>query len=256
MLRRHALAHWRCRLRRSARGRVRTGRACLERQRAARHRRPAEVHAGRRIPPVQSRRGDDAAARGEHRRVERLAALRDCGERTPHRRIARPARCRHIKRARHRAGRRGAGLRHREALRLGRDEPGRAVAGSARSARHRDEPPGRAQQFRRRRRRPRALWHRQGVEDQADRVGTLRRDAGIPGERRGAADQGRAGCQARRRRAAAGPQGQRADRAPALRDAGHRPDLAAAAPRHLFHRGPRAADLRPASRSIRRRWCR
>jgi glutamate synthase (NADPH/NADH) large chain len=45
----------------------------------------------------------------------------------------------------------------------------------------------------------------------------------------------------------------RPDRAPALRQAGHRPDLAAAASRHLFDRGPGAADLRPASRSIRRR---
>ncbi len=42
----------------------------------------------------------------------------------------------------------------------------------------------------------------------------------VPGQRRSAADQDRAGRQARRRRPAAGPQGQRADRAAALRDAG------------------------------------
>ena len=37
---------------------------------------------------------------------------------------------------------------------------------------------------------------------------------------------------------------------------GHRPDLAAAAPRHLFDRGPRAADLRPQAGQSRRRWSR
>ena len=86
---------------------------------------------------------------------------------------------------------------------------------------------------------------REDLEDQAGRFGPLRRDAGIPGQRRGAADQDRAGRQARRRRPAARPQGQRHDRAPALRAPGRRPDLAAAASRHLFDRGPGAADLRP-----------
>ena len=41
-----------------------------------------------------------------------------------------------------------------------------------------------------------------------------------------------------------GPQGQRDDRAAALRAARRRTDLAAAASRHLFDRGPGAADLR------------
>ena len=47
------------------------------------------------------------------------------------------------------------------------------------------------------------------IEDQAGRVRPLRRHAGIPGQRRSAADQDRAGRQARRRRPAARPQGQR-----------------------------------------------
>ena len=38
------------------------------------------------------------------------------------------------------------------------------------------------------------------------------------------------------------------DRARAQRDARRRPDLAAAAPRHLLDRGPRAADPRPEER--------
>ena len=42
-----------------------------------------------------------------------------------------------------------------------------------------------------------------------------------------------------------GPQGQRRDRAAAPHPARRRPDLAAAAPRHLLDRGPRAAHLRP-----------
>ena len=45
-----------------------------------------------------------------------------------------------------------------------------------------------------------------------------------------------------------GSQGLSVDREGALRDAGRRPDLAAAAPRHLFDRGPRAAHLRPEER--------
>ena len=132
-----------------------------------------------------------------------------------------------------------------QALRFGRHVARRAVARGARSAGDGDEPARRAQQFRRRRRRSGALRHRAHVEDQAGRLGPLRRHAGIPGQRRSAADQDRAGRQARRRRPAAGPQGQRADRAIALCAARHRADLAAAASRHLFDRGSGAADLRP-----------
>jgi glutamate synthase (NADPH/NADH) large chain len=62
------------------------------------------------------------------------------------------------------------------------------------------------------------------------------------------ADQDGAGCQARRRRPAARPQGRCDGRQDPPLDAGRRPDLAAAAPRHLFDRGPGAADLRPEER--------
>ena len=62
------------------------------------------------------------------------------------------------------------------------------------------------------------------------------------------ADQGRAGRQARRGRPAARPQGRRDHRQDAPFDAGRRPDLAAAASRHLFDRGSGAADLRPEER--------
>ena len=84
--------------------------------------------------------------------------------------------------------------------------------------------------------------------DQAGRLRALRRHDRVPGRRRRAADQGLAGRQARRGRAAARPQGRRRDRAPAPLDARRRPDLAASAPRHLLDRGPRAADPRPALR--------
>ena len=84
--------------------------------------------------------------------------------------------------------------------------------------------------------------------DQAGRLGALRRHGRLPGRRRPAADQDRAGRQARRGRPAARPQGRRADRAAAPLDARRGPDLAAAAPRHLLDRGPRAAHLRPEAR--------
>ena len=62
------------------------------------------------------------------------------------------------------------------------------------------------------------------------------------------ADQDGAGRQARRGRPAARPQGGQDDRQGAALDAGRRPDLAAAASRHLFDRGPGTADLRPEER--------
>ena len=79
---------------------------------------------------------------------------------------------------------------------------------------------------------------------------------GIPDQRRGAADQDRAGREARRGRPAARPQGERHDRAPALCAPRRRTDLAAAAPRHLFHRGSGAVDLRLEAGQSRARWCR
>ena len=79
---------------------------------------------------------------------------------------------------------------------------------------------------------------------QAGGVGPFRRDGGISRQLRHDADQDGAGRQARRRRSAARPQGRRDHRQGSPFDARRRADLAAAAPRHLFDRGPGAADLR------------
>ena len=99
---------------------------------------------------------------------------------------------------------------------------------------------------------PEALRHRQDLQDQADRVRPLRRHRDLPGQRRGAADQDRAGRQARRGRPAAGRQGVADDRRLAPLQAGHAADFAAAAPRHLLDRGSGAADLRPEAGQPRR----
>ena len=82
-------------------------------------------------------------------------------------------------------------------------------------------------------------------QDQAGGERAVRGDGRLPQPLRGAGDQDRAGGEARRGRAAAGDQGDRADREAQAFDAGGEPDLAAAAPRHLLDRGPGAADLRP-----------
>ena len=158
--------------------------------------------------------------------------------------------------ARRRAGaaRRGrAGRRHRQALRHRGDVVRLDLARGARDARHRDERHRRQVEHRRGRRGGRALQAAgrralQALGDQAGRLGPLRRHGGISRQCRHDADQGRAGRQARRGRPAARPQGRCHDRQGAPFDAGRRPDLAAAASRHLFDRGSGAADLRPEER--------
>lgn len=84
--------------------------------------------------------------------------------------------------------------------------------------------------------------------DQAGRLRPLRRHHGVSGQLRHDADQDGARRQARRRRPAARPQGRRNHRQGPAFDAGRRPDLAAAASRHLLDRGPGAAHLRPQER--------
>ena len=84
--------------------------------------------------------------------------------------------------------------------------------------------------------------------DQAGRVGALRGDERVPRQRRRDPDQDVAGGEARRGRAAARLEGVSLDRQGALRDAGRRAHLPAAAPRHLFDRRSGAADLRPEER--------
>ena len=123
----------------------------------------------------------------------------------------------------------------------------------ARDPRDRDEPARRQVEHRRGRRGPRALRpaaqrRLQALGDQAGRVRPLRRHERVPRQRRRPPDQDGAGRQARRGRPAARPQGLPVDREDAALDAGRRPDLAAAAPRHLLDRGPRAAHPRPQER--------
>ena len=135
------------------------------------------------------------------------------------------------------------------------------LARGAYHARHRHEPHRRQVEHRRRRRGGRPLqaaaerrFHALG--DQAGRLRPLRRHRGISRQLRHDADQDGAGRQARRRRPVARPQGRQDHRQGAPFDARRRPDLAAAAPRHLFDRGSRAAHLRPEERQSRRPTCR
>ncbi|MGY4303699.1 glutamate synthase domain-containing protein 1 [Bradyrhizobium sp. USDA 4369] len=157
-----------------------------------------------------------------------------------------------------RPARRGrAGEGHRQAFRHGCDVVRLDLARGAHHARDRYEPDRRQVEHRRRRRGSRPLqaaaqrrFHALG--DQAGRLGPVRRDDGIPRQLRHDADQDGAGREARRRRSAARPQGRRHHRQGAPLDPGRRPDLAAAASRHLLDRGSRAADLRPEERQSRR----
>ena len=149
----------------------------------------------------------------------------------------------------------------------------------AHGARDRDEPHRRQVQHRRGRRGPQALCAGQGgrepavaprprarrsghpaagrrlaqIQDQAGRLGPLRRYRRISRLGRDAADQDRAGREAGRGRPAAGQEGLGVHRRAALLDARRRADLAAAAPRHLLDRGHRAADPRPEERESRGR---
>ena len=143
--------------------------------------------------------------------------------------------------------------RDRQALRHRRDELRLDQPRGAHHARHRHEPHRRQVEHRRGRRGDRSLqaaaqrrFHALG--HQAGGVGPLRRHRRVPGQCRRPPDQDGAGRQARRGRPAARPQGRQEHRARAPLDAGRRPDLAAAAPRHLFDRGSGAAHPRPQER--------
>ena len=93
--------------------------------------------------------------------------------------------------------------------------------------------------------RPRRERRPAAQRDQAGGLGPLRRHQLLPGQRRRAPDQDGAGREARRGRPAPRAQGRRVHREDPLLDAGRRPDLPAAAPRHLLDRGPGAAHPRP-----------
>ena len=99
---------------------------------------------------------------------------------------------------------------------------------------------------------PGTLRHRAQLAREAGGLGPLRRHQPLPRELHRPANQDGAGRQARRGRPAARPQGLSVDRQGALLHARRRPDFAAAAPRHLFDRGPGAADSRFEERQPRR----
>ena len=120
------------------------------------------------------------------------------------------------------------------ALRWRGHVPRCALARGARVAGDCDEPPRRPLQLRRGRRGSGALRHREEFQDQAGGLGSLRRHARIPDERRGPADKNRARRQARRGRTAPRPQGQRHDRPAALCAPRGRAHLPAAASRYLL----------------------
>jgi glutamate synthase (NADPH/NADH) large chain len=165
-----------------------------------------------------------------------------------------------------------AGQGDRQALRHRRDVARLDLDRGAHHAGHRHEPHRRQVEHRRRRRGSErfkplkaARWpessasrassattaqgrRQPALGDQAGGLRPLRRDHRIPGQCRPDPDQDGAGRQARRRRPAARPQGVRVHRLPAPLGAGRRPDLAAAAPRHLLDRGSGAADPRPEER--------
>ena len=146
-----------------------------------------------------------------------------------------------------------SGRLDRQALRHRGDVVRLDLLGSAHHARHRHEPDRRQVEHRRGRRGELALQAAaerrfDALGDQAGGLGSLRRHRRVPGQRRRPADQDRPGRQARRGRPAARPQGRRLDRPGPAFDARGWADLAAAAPRHLFDRGPGAADLRSEER--------
>ena len=151
-----------------------------------------------------------------------------------------------------------AGQDHRAALLDRRHVVRLDLARGAHHARHRHEPHRRQVEHRRRRRGSRPLQaaaerRLHALGHQAGGLGPLRRHRRVSRQLGHDADQDGAGRQARRRRPVARPQGRQDHRQGAPFDARRRPDLAAAAPRHLFDRGPGAAHLRPEERQPDRR---
>ena len=250
------------------------------RRRHRRHRRRERRPARRRVP--EGRRDPRARAPAGRRRVP-VAARRTAAPVQPRHRVPAPALhprppLRHLPRlhaARRRAGREPAdparpvqaAQRHpsgradrrgrvgrvdHHAVQHRRDELRLDQQGGARDPRDRDEPPRRAQQHGRGRR-GRRTSHRPRApqRDQAGRERALRRHEHVPDARDRHPDQDGAGREARRGRPAARQQGLPVDRAHPARHRGRRPDLAAAAPRHLLDRRPQAADLRPQAREPR-----
>ena len=149
-----------------------------------------------------------------------------------------------------RAARRGRiGRIDRQALLDRCDELRVDLEGGARVARDRDEPPGRQVEHRRGRRGPRpAARPRAPQRDQAGRVRAVRRDEHVPHARHDIQIKLAQGAKPGEGGQLPADEGLPVGRAHAPRDGGRRPDLAAAAPRHLLDRRPQAAHLRPQAR--------
>ena len=251
--RRRRPRHDRGRERRAPRGRVPAGRRDA-RARAAAGRRRVPVAPRGTAAPVQPRHRVPAAARDPRAPVRHLPRLHPAGRRAG-REPDDPARAVQAegRRPAARPDRRGRADRvDHPAVQHRRDELRLDQPGGARDPRDRDEPHRRALEHRggRRRRRP---PHRSRAPQphQAGRERPIRRDEHVPHERHRHPDQDGAGRQARRGRPAAGRQGLPVDRPHPARHRRRRPDLAAAAPRHLLDRRPQAADLRPEARQPR-----
>ena len=234
-------------------------RRCADLSPRARCRRRIRLPPARRGACLEPRHGRDAAARGAPQRAGPLPRIRPARERAGEASLKTIRGLFRIKHAdeigprarRPRRGRAGEGdrqalLDRRHVLRLD-------LEGGARDAGPRHELHRRQVQHRRGRRGAGSLPAAarrtlQALRHQAGGVRPLRRDDRISRQCRHDADQDRAGRKARRRRPASRPQGRREDRPRAPFDARRRPDLAAAAPRHLLDRGSGAAHLRPEER--------
>ena len=261
LLHRHHLAPGRRRLRRAGRGGPHPPPPGLPRRRDPRV--APRARGGRRVPvaargraaPVQPHHGVQAAALHPPGPVRDLQGVHARGRRAgppahdPARAL--PLQGRRAPAGRHRRGRAGRG--HRQAVRHGRDLLRVDLQGDARDPGHRDEPHRRQVQHRRGRRGRRPLHPRRqrrlpAQRDQAGGVRPVRRHQRVPRQRRRPADQDQPGREARRGRPAARPEGLPVDREHPALHAGRRPDLTAAAPRHLLHRGHQAAHPRPQER--------
>ena len=181
------------------------------------------------VPPLQPRHRLQAAALDAHRALRRLQGVHT-PRRQPGRAPGHLARALRVEGGRTAAGpdRRSAARRgDREALLHWRDELRVDLEGSARDARHRDEPHRRAFEHGRRRRGPRpvradAERRLEALGDQAGRVRPLRRDERVPRERRRPPDQDGARREARGGRRTPGLQGVPVDRQDPALHAGRR----------------------------------
>ena len=220
-------------------------------------RRRVPVAPRRRVPPVQPRHGLQAAARDAHGPVLRdLQGVHAAGRRPEPSAAPRCAACSSCKPAGRPVpldgGRAGRGdpqaLRHRrDVLRL--DQPG-----GARDAGHRHEPPRRPSRTPAKAARIRRATCRDANGD--SRRSAIKQVAsgrfGVTSEYLVNADDLQIkmaqGAKPGEGGQLPGPQGLPVDRQGAPLDARRRPDLAAAAPRHLLDRGSGAAHLRPEER--------